>query len=177
MLGFTKFNQNRWSHFWENKNFNFFFSCELPFILVVGGKLKTARDIYMRTLYIKFERDRSIGLGSTFGDGLTHTRTHARTHARTNAHTHAHTHTYTHIFFLKLFLDSGSDVEWKIIKKSKSKILTIAILPSLLMSLESKKKVLMIYVKVLLYSYGRSSSIIFMLEIGNVISMNCPKMI
>ena len=32
-----------------------FFLCELPLILGVGGKLKkTARDIYMRTLYIEF---------------------------------------------------------------------------------------------------------------------------
>ena len=30
-----------------------------------------ARDIYMRTLYVEFERNRSIGLGSTFGDGHT----------------------------------------------------------------------------------------------------------
>ena len=31
----------------------------------------------MWTLYIEFERDRSIGLGSTFGDG--HTDTHTQT--------------------------------------------------------------------------------------------------
>ena len=37
-------------------------------------KKKTARDIYKRTQDIKFERDRSIGLGSTFGEG--HTDTH-----------------------------------------------------------------------------------------------------
>ena len=30
---------------------------------------KAARDICRRSLDIKFERDRSIGLGSTFGDG------------------------------------------------------------------------------------------------------------
>ena len=47
-------------------------------------------------------------------------------------------HTHTHTFFLNTFLDSGSDVESKIIKKSKSNFLTIAILPPLLMSLESK---------------------------------------
>ena len=35
----------------------------------VGGKLnKTARDIYMRTLDIEFERDWSFGLGATLGD-------------------------------------------------------------------------------------------------------------
>ena len=53
-----------------------FFLCELPLILGVGGKLKTARDIYMRTLYIEFEQHRSIGLGSTIGDGQTDTHTH-----------------------------------------------------------------------------------------------------
>ena len=71
-----------------------FFLCELSLILGVGEKLKkTARDIYMRTLYIEFELDRSIGLGSTFGDG--------------------HTDRYTHIHFFskKTFLGSGSDVE------------------------------------------------------------------
>ena len=88
-----------------------------------GKTIKTARDIYMRTLYIEFERDRSIGLGSTFGDD----------------HTDRDTHTHTQTFFLKHIFDSGSDVKWKNHKKSKSKILTIAILPSLLMSLESKK--------------------------------------
>ena len=33
---------------------------------------KTAPDIYMGTLDIEFERDRSIGLGSTKGDGQIH---------------------------------------------------------------------------------------------------------
>ena len=80
------------------------------------------RDIFERTLDIEFERDQSIGLGSTIGDGQTE-------------------HTDTFLFFENTFLDSASDVEWKIIKKSKSKILTIAILPSLLMLLESNKKV------------------------------------
>ena len=90
-----------------------------------GGKLrKTARDIYKRILDIEFERDWSIGLGSAIGDGHTHTNTH--------------THTHTHKFFLKHILDCGSDVESKVIKKSKSNFLTIAILPLLLMSLESK---------------------------------------
>ena len=106
----------------------------VPLILGVRGKLQIARDIYKRTLDIEFERDRSIGLGSTIGDGHTDTDTH------THTHTHKHTHTHTQTFFLKHIFDSGSDVEWKIIKKSKSKILTTAIvLPSLLMSLESKK--------------------------------------
>ena len=65
-----------------------FLLCELPLILRLGEKLKkkkTARDIYKRTLDIKFERDRSIGLGSTFGD----------------SHTDRHTYTHTQTFFLK----------------------------------------------------------------------------
>ena len=64
-----------------------------------GQTKKTARDIYMRTLYIEFERDRSIGLGSTFGDGHTYRQTHT------------HTHIHTDIFSKTHFLDSGSDVE------------------------------------------------------------------
>ena len=88
--------------------------------LGVGGKLKTARDIYNRTLDIEFEWDQSIRLGSTIGNGQTDTHIH---------------------IFLKHILDSGSDVESKIITKSKSNFLTIAIpvLPSLLMLLESKR--------------------------------------
>ena len=43
----------------------------------VRGKIKKpTRDIYMRTLHIEFERDRSIGLGSMIGDVQTHTHTH-----------------------------------------------------------------------------------------------------
>ena len=105
------------------KIFNFFLH-ELSLILGVGGKLKkkkTVRDIYNRTLDIEFEGDRSIGLGSTIGDGQTHTNKHkhkqtktkkkhthtrARARARTNTHrlhansqTHTHTHTHTHTFF------------------------------------------------------------------------------
>ena len=55
-----------------------FFSCEVPLILGVGGKLKkkTARDIYKRTLDNKFERNRSIGLGSRIGDRQTETDIH-----------------------------------------------------------------------------------------------------
>ena len=58
----------------RKSKFLIFFSCELPLILGVGGKLKKkkkARDIYKRTLDIEFERDRLIGLGSTIGDGQT----------------------------------------------------------------------------------------------------------
>ena len=66
--------------FKENKKL-FFFSCELPLILGVGGKLKNAaRDIYKRTLDIEFQRDRSIGLGSTIGDGQTDTDIFSKTH-------------------------------------------------------------------------------------------------
>ena len=41
-----------------------------------GKTKKKAQDICERTLYIDFERDRSIGLGSTIGDGQTDTHTH-----------------------------------------------------------------------------------------------------
>ena len=46
-----------------------------------GKTKKTTRDIYKRTLDIEFERDRSIGLGSTIGDGRTvrQTGTHIQT--------------------------------------------------------------------------------------------------
>ena len=40
-------NLNRWSHFWENQNF-YFFSCELPLILGVGGKLKKRLEVFTR---------------------------------------------------------------------------------------------------------------------------------
>ena len=71
---------------------------------------------------MEFERDRSIGLGPTVGDG----------------HTDRHRHTD---IFLKHILDCGSDVESKIIKKIEVDFFTIPILPSLLMSLESKNYV------------------------------------
>ena len=64
-------------------------------------------------LDIKFEGDRSVGLGSTFGDDQTDT--------------------HTDIFSKTLFLVYGSDVESNFIKKSKSNFLTIAKLSSLLM--------------------------------------------
>ena len=48
-------------------------------------KEKKARDICKGALYIEFERDRSIGLGPTFGDGHqtdrhTHTDIFSKTH-------------------------------------------------------------------------------------------------
>ena len=65
-----------------------FFLCELPLILGLGGKLKKkAPDICERTLDIDLKRDRSIGLGSTFGDGHTDRQT------QTDRHTQTHTHT------------------------------------------------------------------------------------
>ena len=66
-----------------------FVLCELPLILRVDRKPKSrARDICKRTLDITFERDRSIGLGSTFGEGQTERQD---------------THTHTHTFFFKQF--------------------------------------------------------------------------
>ena len=59
------------------------------------GKTKKKRleILYMRTLYIEFERDGSVGLGSTFGDGHTDGRTDGRTDRQTDTHTQT--------FFLK----------------------------------------------------------------------------
>ena len=54
-------------------------------------KKKRAGDICKGILDIEFERDRSIGLDCTIGDG------------QTDGHTHTHTHTHTHIYFLKHF--------------------------------------------------------------------------
>ena len=63
----TKFDENRYSHFWENE---FFFFCELPLILRVDRKQKTrAGNICKGTLDIELERDWSVGLGATLGDG------------------------------------------------------------------------------------------------------------
>ena len=84
------------------------------------------RDIYNRTLDIEFERDRLVGLGSMIGDG------------QTDRQTHTHTHTHTQTFFLKHIFRLWEWCRIKNYKKSKSNFLTIAILPSLLMSLESK---------------------------------------
>ena len=89
------------------------------------GKLKAGRNICTRILDIEFERDRSIGLGSTFTDG----------------HTDRQTDRHTHTFFLKTFLDCGSDVESKIIKKSKTNFLTIAISYFFIPNVARKEKV------------------------------------
>ena len=40
----TKIDENRWSHFWENENFKFFFLCELPLILRVDRKRKNVLE-------------------------------------------------------------------------------------------------------------------------------------
>ena len=66
----TKFNQIRWSHFFEKIKILIFFSCELPLILGVARKRKEqAEDICKGTLDIELERDWSVGLGATLGDG------------------------------------------------------------------------------------------------------------
>ena len=55
--------------------------------LGVGRKLKKkARDICERTLDIDFERDLSIGLGCTFGDGQTDRQTHTHTDILSKTH-------------------------------------------------------------------------------------------
>ena len=63
--------------------------CTIINFRVRGKTKKTARDIYKRTLDIEFERDRSIGLASTIGDG------------QTDRQTDRQTDTHTQTFFLK----------------------------------------------------------------------------
>ena len=80
-----------------------FFLWELHLILGIRGKTKTTvLDICARTLDIDFERDRALGLGSTFGD------------VQTDRYTDTHTHKY---FFSKTRFQT---VETKTMKKSKS---------------------------------------------------------
>ena len=65
----TKFNQNRWSHFWENQFFKFFIKwTTLNFKVRVNTKTGV-RDICERTLDIDFERDWWVGLGPALRDG------------------------------------------------------------------------------------------------------------
>ena len=75
--------------FWRISTFLIFFLCELPVILGVKEKLKKeALDICEETLDIDFERDRSIGLGCTVGDGQTDRQTDTHTHTDIFSKTH-----------------------------------------------------------------------------------------
>ena len=65
----------------------------LPSLLLSLESKKRAGDICKGTPDTEFEQDRSIGSGSTFGNGQTDT----------HKHTHTHTHTHTHIFSKTLF--------------------------------------------------------------------------
>ena len=107
---------------------------------------------------------RNLCLGSTIGDRQTHT------------------HTHTHIFS-KTFFDCGSDVQSKIIKKYKSNFLTIAVLPLLFMSLESKKALIykirvselnrFVHFKDICSGYFVKSSGILILCNWNCVKKNC----
>ena len=50
------------------ENLNFFLMWTTLNFRSRGKTKKSTRDIYMRTLYIEFERDRSVGSGATLGD-------------------------------------------------------------------------------------------------------------
>ena len=78
-------------------NFIFIFLCEHCQFRGSGKIKKPVLDIYKRTLDIEFERDRSIGLGSTNGDGQTDRQTHTR------RRTDRQTHTPTDIFLKHIF--------------------------------------------------------------------------
>ena len=54
-----------------------------------GKTKKKRRDIYKRTLDTEFERDRSIGLGSTIGDRQTDRQAHTHTRARIFSNTNS----------------------------------------------------------------------------------------
>ena len=104
------------------KFFLFIFSCELPLILGVGGKLKKG------SRYLREDPRYRIWTRSVYWFRLYDRR-------RTDRQTDTHTRT----FFLKHIFRLWEWCRIKNHKKSKSSFLTIAILPSLLMSLESKK--------------------------------------
>ena len=72
--------------FLRKSKFLIFLLCELPLILGLGEKIKTGRDICERTLDMDFQQDRSIGLGSTFGDGKTYIHTYIQTDRQTHRH-------------------------------------------------------------------------------------------
>ena len=61
-----------------------------------------------------------------------------RLYVRRLSHRQTHTHRHTHTFFLELIFRMSEWYRFENHKKSKSNFLTIAILPSLLMSLENK---------------------------------------
>ena len=97
------------NYFYSFRNFSkksvillepFFEKIELKIFFLWGrGKTKKAAwDICKRTSDIEFERDRAIGLGSTFGSY------------------HIDTHTQTFFFSKTLFLQCGSDTKLKFIK-------------------------------------------------------------
>ena len=88
-------------------------------------KKKAAHDICERTLDIDFERDRSIGLASTFDDGQTDRHTH------THRPKHTHGHFLKHVFRLWEWYRIENHTKWK------SNFVMTAILPSLLLPLES----------------------------------------
>ena len=103
--------------FFEKIEIFIYFLYELPLILGLGGILRKTRYICKWTFYIEFEQDRPISLGSTLGD----------------------TDTHIAIFPKTLFFWMWTWYRIEIHKKSKSNFLTIAILPSMIMSLQGKK--------------------------------------
>ena len=111
--------------FFIKSNFHFSSYVNYPSIQWQGRTKKTARDICKRTLGIEFKRDRSIGLGATFGDSHTDTSAHARTHAE------------TYIYLKRTFR------LWENHQLSKQNFWTIAKLPLFLMSLESKNEIVL----------------------------------
>ena len=105
-----------------------FFLCELLLILGVGGKLKRRLEI--------FTREPCISNLNEIGQLVQAVRSATVTQTDRQTDTQTHTHTHTDIFFKRHFQTLGCSMINH--KKSKSKILSIVILPSLLMSLESK---------------------------------------
>ena len=98
-----------------------FFSCELPLIFGVGENLKKRLEIFRRGTQISNLNE--IG------------RLVQALRSVTDRQRHTH-------FSKTYFSTVGVMQNKRIIKKSKSNFLTIVILPSLLMSLESKKNLL-----------------------------------
>ena len=67
-----------------------FFSCELPLILVVGGKLKKWLEIFTRGPQISNFND--------IGQLVQALRSATDRHRHTHTHTHTHIYTHTHMF-------------------------------------------------------------------------------